>query len=91
MVCSSYYTLDCRLYRMTKLTEQELAATIWVAENRGVLSKIVRLLNAQGFKCTNGFVGMVLQGKRRSTDFVVERALKRFGAPVRFARKPVKN
>lgn len=55
----------------------EQRAAIWVMQNRGVLSRIAAQLEV-----TPQFVHMVLMGKRKSGNNVVEGALRKCGAPL---------
>lgn len=55
----------------------EQRAAIWVMQNRGVLSRI-----AVQLEVTPQFVHMVLMGKRKSGNNVVEGALRKCGAPL---------
>jgi hypothetical protein len=55
---------------------------LWVSGNRGVTSEIARSLTQKGTKVTPQFVHQVLYGQRKSTNGVVERALRAAGAPL---------
>lgn len=63
--------------QLTKRTDAQVKAAAWVFSNRGVLSRVAKKVGA-----SPQFVHMVLMGKRKSTDGLVEGELRRAGAPL---------
>jgi hypothetical protein len=55
------------------------ALLVWIAQNRGVFSKIARAMHPP---VTSQFVSQVARGQRKSKDGKVERELKKMGAPI---------
>ncbi len=60
-------------------TKTKEAMIIWLANNRGVLSKIAEEMRP---KVTPQFVGQVCRGTRKSKDGKIERILRTHGAPL---------
>ncbi len=55
------------------------AMIVWLAQNRGVLSKIAEQVKPT---VSPQFVGQICRGKRKSRDGKIERILKSYGAPL---------
>lgn len=64
---------------MKKLTIRGKSAAVWVAENRGALSRIARAVRPP---VTIQFVHLILRGERKSKNGHVERELRKLGAPL---------
>jgi len=60
-------------------TKTKEAMILWLAQNRGLLTKIADEMRP---KVTPQFVGQVCRGARRSKDGKVERILRSHGAPL---------
>lgn len=62
---------------MSTDTKEDLI--IWLAQNRGMLSKVAKLMRPP---VTPQFVSQVVRGVRKSKDGKVERILRSHGAPI---------
>ena len=62
------------------ISERDKRVAVWVAEHRGAITEIAKMIKPP---VSPQFVQMVLKGKRKSKDGMVERELKKRGAPVR--------
>lgn len=60
-------------------TQLNEAMIVWLAQNRGLLSKIAEQVKPS---VTPQFVGQVCRGKRKSRDGKIERILRSYGAPL---------
>jgi hypothetical protein len=52
---------------------------LWIAQNRGILTKVADAMRPQ---VSVQFVGQVARGLRQSKDGSIERKLKSLGAPI---------
>jgi hypothetical protein len=60
-------------------TKTKEAMIVWLAQNRGILTKIAALAKPP---VTGQFVGQIARGIRKSIDGKIERMLRSHGAPL---------
>ena len=60
-------------------TSTKEAMIVWLAQNRGILTKVAKQMRPP---VTPQFVGQVCRGTRKSEDGKIERVLKSYGAPL---------